>query len=62
MAEPRNQFLARAAERREQAVALRAQGLSYLEIAAEMGCSTGTVGRLLHDARLLEKKAQQQAV
>lgn len=50
-AEPREEFLARAAARREQAATLRAQGLSYKRVAEEMGCSIGAVSRLLHDAR-----------
>lgn len=53
MAEPREDFLARAKARRDRAVELRAQGLKYVEIAAEMGVSTGTVSRLLHDAKKL---------
>ena len=51
VAEPRQDFLSRAAVRRAQAVELRVAGASYIEIAEAMGCSTGTVGRLLHDAR-----------
>lgn len=51
MAEPRDQFLARAAENRRRAVELREQGLKYREIAEKMGVTTGTVGKLLHDAR-----------
>ncbi len=51
IAEPRPAFLSRAAARRAQAVQLRTSGASYAEIAEAMGCSTGTVGRLLHDAR-----------
>ena len=51
MAEPRDQFLERAAENRRRAVELREQGLKYREIAEEMGVTTGTVGKLLHDAR-----------
>ena len=50
-AEPRDEFLARAAARRAQAVELRGQGLSYRAIAEAMGCTTGSVGRLLHEAR-----------
>lgn len=58
MAEPREDFLARAKARRDRAVELRAQGLKYVEIAAEMGVSTGTVSRLLHDAKkLVEQEA-----
>ncbi|WP_432485692.1 helix-turn-helix domain-containing protein [Kineococcus esterisolvens] len=51
VAEPRQDFLDRASARRAQAVQLRTSGASYVEIAEAMGCSTGTVGRLLHDAR-----------
>ena len=51
VAEPRQDFLNRASARRAQAVRLRTSGASYVEIAEAMGCSTGTVGRLLHDAR-----------
>ncbi|KAB2585283.1 replication protein RepB [Rhodococcus erythropolis] len=50
-AEPRDDFLDRAKARRQKAVELREQGLKYREIAEEMGISTGTVGRLLHDAK-----------
>lgn len=58
MAEPREDFLARAKARRDRAVELRAQGLKYVEIAAEMDVSTGTVSRLLHDAKkLVEQEA-----
>lgn len=51
VAEPREEFLARAAANRARAMELRGQGLLYREIAAEMGVTTGTVGKLLHDAR-----------
>jgi transposase len=50
-AEPRHNFLDRAQQRREQAVGLRERGLTYRQIAEQMGCTVGTVGRLLHDAR-----------
>lgn len=50
-AEPRGEFLARAAARRAEAVQLRSDGLKYAEIAERMGISTGIVGRLIHDAR-----------
>lgn len=52
-AEPRTDYLARAAARRSQALELRTQGLKLREIAEVMGCSIGTVGSLLHDARKL---------
>lgn len=59
VAEPRDEFLARAAERRRRAVELREQGLKYREIADEMGVTTGTVGTLLRDARKLAEKGRQ---
>ncbi|MGV9747893.1 sigma factor-like helix-turn-helix DNA-binding protein [Rhodococcus zopfii] len=55
VAEPREEFLARAQARRDQVVALREQGLKYREIADEMDISTGAVGRILHDARKIEE-------
>jgi DNA-directed RNA polymerase specialized sigma24 family protein len=51
VAEPWDEYLARAAERRKRAVELRKQGLKYPQIAKEMGISTGSVGSLIHDAR-----------
>lgn len=51
IAEPRGDYEQRARKRRAQAAALRVQGLKYREIADTMGCSIGTVSRLLHDAR-----------
>lgn len=53
VAEPRADFLDRAKARRTRAIELRGQGLKYREIAVEMNVSTGTVSRLLHDARKL---------
>ncbi len=53
VAEPREDFLARAKARRDRAVELRAQGLKHREIAAEMDVPIGTVGRLLHEAKKL---------
>ena len=50
-AEPRESVEGRAAARRERAAELRAGGATYREIADELGCSTGTVGRLLHEHR-----------
>ena len=52
MAEPREEFLNRAQQRRIQAGKLRAQGMQYKDIAEEMGLSIGAVGRLVRDARL----------
>ena len=51
-AEPRERITERAAERRAQAVDLRRSGQSYAEIATAMNCSRGSVGTLLHHARL----------
>lgn len=51
IAESREDFEGRAAARRERAAALRAGGATYKAIADEMGVSTGTVGRLLHEWR-----------
>lgn len=51
VAESREDFEGRAAARRERAAALRAEGKTYREIADVLGCSTGTVGRLLHEHR-----------
>jgi len=59
IAEPRAEFLARAKARRDRAVELRAEGLTYAEIAEAMEVPLGTVGRLLHDAK---KLAEQGAV
>ncbi|WP_432537883.1 helix-turn-helix domain-containing protein [Kineococcus arenarius] len=50
MAEPRAAYLARAQERREQAVALRAEGLTQAQIAARLGISRQSVSRLLQEA------------
>ncbi|MFE5708110.1 helix-turn-helix domain-containing protein [Rhodococcus koreensis] len=61
VAEPRGEFEARAEARRAQAVELRAQGLKYTEIAEAMGVTTGTVGRLLSDARKRAAKAAKAA-
>ena len=55
-AEPRDEFLGRAKERRDCVVTLRKQGMKYKDIAEKMGISTGAVGRILHDARKLEEK------
>ena len=56
VAEPRVDFLARAATNRGRAVKRRGQGLLYREIAEQMGVSIGTVGKLLHDARRLAQE------
>ena len=51
VAERREDFEGRAAARREHAAALRASGATYKAIADALNCSTGTVGRLLHEHR-----------
>ena len=44
----RASYLAKAAQRRQEAQVLRAQGKSYRAIAAALGCSVGEVHRLLN--------------
>jgi DNA-directed RNA polymerase specialized sigma24 family protein len=61
VAEPREEFEARAQARRQRAVELREQGLKYREIAEELSCSVGTVGTLLHHARKSGTTDQRQA-
>lgn len=51
IAEPREEFLGRAAARRAEAARLRAEGLPYAVIAERMGVPLGTAKRLVHDAR-----------
>lgn len=46
-AEPREAYLSRAEERRQQIRELRETGLSMRAIAAEVGCSVGTVHNAL---------------
>jgi len=55
IAEPREEFLARAAERRKRVLELRAQGLKLREIADRVGMTTGGVGTILHHARKAEQ-------
>ena len=45
--EPREVYMARVAERHERIRQLREQGLSYRAIAAEVGCTIGTVHNAL---------------
>ena len=51
IAEPREEFIARAEERRKKAAQLRAQGRSYKQIATELDCAVGSVSTLLYWAR-----------
>lgn len=48
--EPRADYLARADEKRARVKELRAKGLSMRAIAAEIGCSVGTVHRYVKEA------------
>lgn len=57
IAEPRAEFLARAAERRKRVLELRAQGLKLREIAEELEMTTGGVGTILHHVRKAQAKA-----
>lgn len=49
--EPREVYLARANEKRELVRKLRSEGMSMRAIAAEIGCSVGTVHRYVHESR-----------
>lgn len=51
VAEPRAEWEGRAAARHERIRELRAEGLSYRAIAAEVGVSVGTVHYALHKDR-----------
>jgi transposase len=55
MAEPRDQYLARANTKREQIADLRAEGLSIRAIAEKLEISKSTVGRYVQE---YEKKKQ----
>lgn len=48
VAEPRAEYLTRAEQRRKQIRELREQGLSMRAIAAQVGCSVGTVHNALN--------------
>jgi len=60
IAEPRTEFLSRAAAKRKMAVELREQGRTYSEIATTMGLAIGSVGKLLYDARKQAAREQGQ--
>lgn len=51
IAEPRDEFLARIAERREKVLALREQGMKYREIAETLNIPIGTVSTIIHHAK-----------
>lgn len=51
VAEPRTDYLTRAAERRTRAAELRRRGFTHARIAAELGCTPGAAGALLALAR-----------
>lgn len=55
MAEPRDQYLARANTKREQVAELRAEGLSIRAIAEKLAIPRSTVGRYVQE---YEHKAQ----
>lgn len=56
-AEPREDYLARANEKRERVKELRAQKLSIRAIAAETGYSVGTVHRYVKEAEAASQTA-----
>ncbi len=51
IAEPREEYVGRAAARREQIAQLREQGLSYQQIADTVGCPIGSVRSSLYHHR-----------
>jgi hypothetical protein len=51
VAEPREEYLARAAAQRERILELREQGMKHREIAATLGIPLGTVGTTLWHAK-----------
>lgn len=57
IAEPREQFEARAAARQNEALRLIKSGLTYRQVAEQMGITRGTAAGLVHRARL-RRRAQ----
>ena len=51
MAEPREDFMARARTRQDQAAELRSQGLTYSQIAKSMGITRDAAAGLVRRAR-----------
>jgi DNA-binding NarL/FixJ family response regulator len=51
MAEPREEFEARAAARQDEALRLIESGLTYRQVAERMGTTRGTAAGLVHRAR-----------
>ncbi|OFS36604.1 MULTISPECIES: helix-turn-helix domain-containing protein [Corynebacterium] len=49
--DPRENYLARANEKRAKVAELRAQGLTMRAIAKELGCSVGTVHRYVKEVQ-----------
>ena len=57
IAEPRDDFEARARARQMQALGLREQGMTYQAIADQMGISRGAAAGLVHRARQAVKES-----
>jgi len=57
MAEPREQYLARANSKREQVAALRAEGLSVRAIAEKLEISKSAAGRYVQEYEAQQKAA-----
>lgn len=51
VAEPRDEYEARASARQDEALALRQQGLTYQQVADQLGVSRGAAAGLVHRAR-----------
>lgn len=58
VAEPREEYVGRAAARRAQIVRLREQGLSYQQIAETVGCPIGSVRSGLYTHRRSESSGR----